>query len=561
MRLINTTCSLKSEEKEGKEMSHLAGLTRRGRVPFGTAQWLPARKDQILNAAGGYTFEVDPWTRLDRFLILGTEGGTFYAGERELTRENAKFLADLLQANRGDAGLEVVARIVRISNEGRAVKNDTAIFALAMAASIGNLETRRLALASLNKVCRTGSHLLMFAKYVEQFRGWGRGLKNAVANWYLDKTPDDLAYQVTKYANRNGYTQRDLLRLSHPKTEQPFTNAVFQAVVKGKIDRDNAPALFGIIERLKDPNVPLAQKLALITSHRIAREVLPTEMLQKPEVWEALLENMPMTAMVRNLATMTRLGLLTEKSAATQKVVGELTNVDRIRYSRIHPMSILIAAKTYTAGRGLRGSNTWIPSNSIVRGLDEAFYLAYGNVEPTNKRLLLSLDLSGSMAGGYYSGYVMGIPGFTPREATAALALVQVNIEPNVEVMGFSAGERNNRPLQIAKDQSLERVVQYLNTLPSGGTDLSMPVVYATRSNKEYDGILIYTDNETWAGRTHPFEELRDYRNRRGLSTKLATVSVTATANRIADPQDALSMDFVGFDTSTPSALSEFLKD
>ena len=38
---------------------------------------------QVRNSAGGYSWEVDDWTRLERFLILGAEGGTYYIGERE----------------------------------------------------------------------------------------------------------------------------------------------------------------------------------------------------------------------------------------------------------------------------------------------------------------------------------------------------------------------------------------------------------------------------------------------------------------------------------------------
>ena len=39
---------------------------------------------QVANSAGGYSWQVDDWTRLDRFLILGAEGGTYYIGERDL---------------------------------------------------------------------------------------------------------------------------------------------------------------------------------------------------------------------------------------------------------------------------------------------------------------------------------------------------------------------------------------------------------------------------------------------------------------------------------------------
>ena len=56
-------------------MSYLTQFTRRRtpqREPIpGTAR-CPTR-------AGGFAWAVDDWTRLRRFLILGSEGGSFYA--------------------------------------------------------------------------------------------------------------------------------------------------------------------------------------------------------------------------------------------------------------------------------------------------------------------------------------------------------------------------------------------------------------------------------------------------------------------------------------------------
>ena len=45
---------------------------------------------QVQNDAGGFAWAVDDWVRLDRFLILGSEGGTYYVRERELTIQNAE---------------------------------------------------------------------------------------------------------------------------------------------------------------------------------------------------------------------------------------------------------------------------------------------------------------------------------------------------------------------------------------------------------------------------------------------------------------------------------------
>jgi 60 kDa SS-A/Ro ribonucleoprotein len=56
----------------------------------------------------------------------------------------------------------------------------------------------------------------------------------------------------------------------------------------------------------------------------------------------------------------------------------------------------------------------------VVNPLNRAFALAYENLTPAGKRLYLALDVSGSIA----SGSVSGIPRLTPRDASAALAMI-----------------------------------------------------------------------------------------------------------------------------------------
>ena len=140
--------------------------------------------------------------------------------------------------------------------------------------------------------------------------------------------------------------------------------------------------------------------------------------LDSAELWEALLEGMPMTALIRNLATMTRVGLLSPRSEATSTVVAQLGDDARLSKARVHPMAVLIALRTYASGKGLRGRHTWEPVQKIVDALDAAFYTTFANVEPTGKRLLVAVDCSGSMSG----GSVAGVHGLTPREAAAAMA-------------------------------------------------------------------------------------------------------------------------------------------
>lgn len=69
---------------------------------------------QVRTHEGGVTFAVDKWTRLARFLTLGSDGGTFYVGERDLTVDNARVVADCLDED----AARTVAQIVAVSEAG-----------------------------------------------------------------------------------------------------------------------------------------------------------------------------------------------------------------------------------------------------------------------------------------------------------------------------------------------------------------------------------------------------------------------------------------------------------
>src|SRR4029078_1057075 len=76
-------------------MSYLTRFTTRS-----TPQRERLRPDQTVNSEGAFVWQVDRWTRLRRFLILGSEGGSFYAGERDLTRENTAALDEGIAEDR-----------------------------------------------------------------------------------------------------------------------------------------------------------------------------------------------------------------------------------------------------------------------------------------------------------------------------------------------------------------------------------------------------------------------------------------------------------------------------
>ncbi len=539
-----------------------------------TPQWAPIPgSGQVPNSAGGHAWAVDDWMRLRRFLVLGSEGGSFYIGEWKLTRENAQAVESCLRLD----GERTVREIVAVSREGRAPRNDPALFALAMCAGLGDEATRRAALDALPEVARTGTHLFQFAAFVEGFRGWGRSLRRAVGRWYAERDVDALAYQAVKYRRREGMTHRDLLRLAHPAARVSAGNPalavsdehgrLFDWIVRGGA-RDGLPAIVeGYVQAQAAPTA--AESARLVRDYRLPREALRTEHLGEPAVWEALLEDMPMTAMIRNLATMTRVGVVAPGSAGTAKVIERLADGERIRKARVHPIAVLAALRTYASGRGVRGRHSWQPVAPVVDALDAAFYAAFGNVETTGARLLLALDVSGSMT----YGTVAGVPGLTPRVASAAMALVTASTEPRHEVVGFHyakggvdfgrgrtwPGYRDGlTPLPISPRQRLDDVVRIVSDLPFGGTDCALPMLYAIEREREVDAFVIYSDSETWAGDIHPAQALRRYRERSGIDARLVVVGMVSNGFSIADPSDPGMLDVVGFDTGTPAVIADF---
>jgi len=168
---------------------------------------------QVQNNAGGYVYAVDKWARLQRFLILGTDGGTYYVREKELTKDNAS----VVEACVVEDATRTINMIVEVSDAGRAPKNDPAILALALCASTKDAGARTMALAALPKVCRIPTHLFHFVTYLKALRGFGPQVRKAIQHWYARWTPEQLAYEIVKYQQRDGWSHRDVFRQVHPK--------------------------------------------------------------------------------------------------------------------------------------------------------------------------------------------------------------------------------------------------------------------------------------------------------------------------------------------------------
>jgi hypothetical protein len=293
--------------------------------------------------------------------------------------------------------------------------------------------------------------------------------------------------------------------------------------------------------------------LAIMKSNpRLQREHIPTQLMSSPEIWASLLEGMGLTALIRNLGKISSIGIMPQ---FRQKICAMLTNKEELTKSRVHPIQVLIALKTYMAGKGDLGKLTWTTDSILLDTLSTTFKMSFGNVERTGKRIMLALDVSGSM-----DCATAGAPSVTCREAATAMAMITLASEgeKDTSIYAFTTTfkDMNGR---IRPNMTLQEAIRATNDV-FGGTDCALPIRHASQYNIPVDCFIVYTDSETYAPTKHPQVELEEYRKKTGINAKLIVVGMVGNSLTIADPSDKNTLNLAGFDASLPQLITMFLK-
>ena len=526
-----------------------ATTTKASKVVTPQTQAIPGREAEMkTNNAGGVTFTLDMWGVLDRFLMIGSEGGNYYVGERDVTKQSFDVAKKCIAAD----GKRVVARVLEYSLAGRAPKNDPAVVVLALAAVYGDAETKAAAYDALPKVARTGTWLFLFVSILDSLGKWNAAAKRGVAKWYTSKDMDRLAVQLLKYQSRNGWAHRDVLRLAHVKPSSEVQSNLFRYAVKGSDGMTQGlavPQLLVDFETLKRTDSK-AEVLRIIESNKdVTWEMVPTQWHKDKDVMMALLPSMGLTAVIRKLGILTQHGVIAPLSAGAKLVIGKLSDAEALKKQRVHPITILQAMKQYSAGRGEKGSATWSPEQRVVDALDSAFYAAFEYGEKSDEAYLMGVDCSGSMFG----AHVNGSPNLTAAEVAGVMALAVVKNQPNYWIGGFNT---KMSELKITPNMRLDKVLQVMERFSWGGTDVSLPMLHASQHKMNVDKFVTITDNELWAGSIQPVQALRDYRKAFNPAAKCIVIGTSVSEFTIADPKDGGMLDIAGFDSAAPQIIA-----
>ena len=591
---------------------------------------------QVLNHAGGYVWNITLEEHVMRYLIMGSKDmGNFYQTSAEVSLECSlavlKMVADTTKFK------TLCDMLKSVSLAGRAAKQEPTLLSIAAAIVFAPTHVEKKMAYDLittipksEKQCciRTPTHVFMLLGYVNSLsklktkgkgKGWGHGLKTAICSYYYNREGRDLAFSIMKYQNREGWTHADVIRMIHldpSKLKDDGARLIIEYVMSKHKRRENDHSVKGKKNiLLPNPHRALsqqefsakldsihlsptttewtslekvahllksclklqneknpAQAVKIIEGASLVRENIPTTFMNSFNVWESMLPNMQPEALMRNLGKLTT---FKEFEKHVSSVVQTLTNADKIRKSMVHPFKILVASKTYGNGKGDKGTLTWIPNTSIKSALSTMFEKSFGNLEPTGKKYMVAMDISGSMM-----SQCMGCQTITCREASAALAFILYKIEPRVLLRAFTAAPGSssiygsshlnmnlpntgfyNLDSNVHKQMDLEQFTRETGKYPFGSTDCSLPMVQALSNKEDVDVFIITTDNETYAGKIHPQEALKQYREQMNKpNAKLIVIGMTANSLTIADPNDKNTLNLCGFDTSSFDIISMFVR-
>lgn len=543
------------------------------------------------------------WEALEAFLRLGTVAGTYFAGGKLPVSEA---LALLLRCLAQD-GVRVADRAIAVSLEGRALRRDAAVFALAVVAARGDVAAKALVFANLGRVCGTGAELFDFVHRVRDLRGWGRGVRRAVAGWYRGRYSDELALQVLTHRRRCGWSHRDLLRLAHPVPATREQGAVFRWILRGErglgertvlrplpTPDDSAacegglegigawprrfrarvyppvgelPALIRGVERARNAS-KREEILSAIRELGLPWEAVPPRWLEDREVWRVLLQRMSVEDVLGNLGRISAAGLLVPGSAEVRRVEECLVDREQIRRAGVHPISVLLASRGYAEGGIERRGRRWEPVPSLLEALEKGFQVALENVEPVGRPVLVAIDLSRSMQVARVGGSRLSF-----LEAALAMALVTVSADPGSVVVGFTGagsvvpgrvswqGGVGLTLLEVFPGLRVSEALNRLPHLPLGRVDPAIPMNWALRHRLDVGGFLTLTDDLGPAGETSPGRALAEYRAARVARARGVVIRMAGGGGEPPTGGDPGIMEVSGFDALVPRVVSRFLRD
>jgi len=451
-------------------------------------------------------------------LTTNTFGNTFYADAKDLAQE-AEQVCDAMLAQDSEFAAKA---IVYARNFG--FMRTQPIYWLAKLSSVNGEAFERI----FPSVIRTPNDLRDFAVMIASLRNGsqgGRRIKRAVGQWLVDKMSE---YWVIKYGseNKTGFSLKDMLIAFHPNAGKQML--LFDYIMgrvnirteKGNVRRTFAKELpqLAAFEALKVAKTA-EEKITAITEGRLPHEVATSFAGSYKTVWDAIVPQLPVFALLKNLATLERHDVM---KANRKEVIAKLTDAKTIQHSKILPFRFLEAIKH-------------VQDSKVQDALRDAVDLSFANIPDIEGRTAVFLDISGSMQEHIQTAALF-----------ACCAMKKANNEGRFLLFDTSVDE-----VRFSMRDSVLSQAEKIHT--RGGTDTGAPMQQLLREKDKVDVVLLITDEQQNTG--SPFVDVLD-KYKASVNPKVKTFILDVNAYRSALTPDGKDKGVYFMYGWSPSALS-----
>lgn len=418
-----------------------------------------------VNAAGGAAYALAPKQALAQYAATGCLNGTFYAA----AGEQLETVLALAQA----AEPEFVAKVAIHARETGHMKDMPALLLAVLAA-------RDVALLKrvFGRVCDNGKMVRAFVQILRSGvvgrKSLGSAPKRLVREW-MERLADERLLGATV---GNDPSFADLVKMVHPKPQDAARRAFYAWLIGREHDASALPAPVRAFEAWKrDRSLPIPDvPFQLLTSAPL-----------DTAAWCAIARQASWQATRQHLNTFARHGVF-DVTGMAELVAARLRDPAQIASARVFPYQLLVA---------YRQTDATVPA-AVREALQDAMELAIGNVPAFAHGTVVCPDVSGSMRSAITGARGSATSVVTCLDVAALIAAAVVRRTPGAEVIPFS--DRVDQ-VRLNPRDSVMTNAERLASLPSGGTDCSLPVAELNRRGARAQVVILVSDNESWIDR------------------------------------------------------------
>jgi len=513
---------------------------------------------------------------LERCLYIGTSRTCYKpANDGKLGMEELSMLKTLVESGHTTLPLETV---IKAYNQGNA--NRTALFyAMNLCMKVTNPSAKAAAYAELGKLNLTPEDFLDLMAYHymanKPSHGMGKGMRKFIQRWYSSQSPHEFAISTARIKKKGGWSHKDIIRMARVKSDNPAMDAVLMACVRGvahaqdhfkdKIETQQTLdylACYKSFAQCTDPSTAVQ----MIKTHSFDIDMIPSELLQYPQVWVAAIEQSPLHRVLFHLKAMTLRGTLAKDTSPVLNQVIELFQVPlALKTSNLQPSQILLYHHLARAGwqhppvrskaakeKKMPSRQLQLPGPKLLTELNDLMKGAFKNVpKMPDKKVLVIVDTRQSMrTSPCWQAWVV-----PSAEAASMTCLSLVASGCEVTLTTILPKERwESIPLSSADD--MKTLCKKMMEAEGGVSD---PVVIS--SQVKYDMIISISDKVGKVVKKRLWEDLQAYRDQLGINSRFVYLATSSSSVKIANPADNQMLDIAGWTPQVVQVLLAYLAE